>query len=75
MVHHPLVARAQLQSLYEVILVRELDKRNFRKRILAMGVLVDTGDTTKGAHRPAKLYRFDKRAYNAAVKSGFNFEI
>ena len=65
----------QLQELYEAILFQDLDKRNFRKRILAMGILKDTGEQTTPAHRPAKLYRFDKTAYDLAVKSGFNFEI
>ena len=65
----------QLQKIYETILGRELDKRNFRKRILAMEILKETGGIYRAAHRPAKLYRFDKRAYIAAVKDGFNFEI
>jgi 8-oxo-dGTP diphosphatase len=65
----------QLQQLYEAILQDKLDKRNFRRRILAMGVLADTNSTTKGFGRPAKLYRFDKRRYEKAVESGFNFEV
>lgn len=66
----------ELQGLYEVVLRRPLDKRNFRKRILAMKILTEVGTTGEGRMgRPARLYRFDKRAYNAAVKTGFNFEI
>ena len=64
----------QLQKLYEAILFRPLDRRNFRKRILAMGILtVKSSTVTKG--RPAQLYSFDKAAYDRAVKTGFNFEI
>lgn len=65
----------QLQKIYEIVSGRDLDKRNFRKRILAMNILADTGEMAVTSGRPAKLYRFDKRAYNAAVKSGFIFEI
>ena len=66
---------SQLQSLYEAILFRKLDKRNFRKKILAMHILTDLNATTTTRGRPAKLYRFDKRAYDKAVKKGFNFEV
>ena len=65
-----------LQHLYEVILERELDKRNFRKKILSMDVLEELDEIeTDVAHRAARLYRFDKRKYNRLVKDGFNFEI
>ena len=66
----------QLQHLYEVILDRELDKRNFRKKILGMEVLEELDEVeTDVAHRAARLYRFDKRAYKAMTTKGFNFEI
>lgn len=52
----------ELQKAYEVIFKRKLDKRNFRKKILSLGIMSDTGRITKGmAHRPAKLYSFDKK--------------
>jgi 8-oxo-dGTP diphosphatase len=66
----------QLQHLYEAILDRPLDKRNFRKKILGMGILVDLDEIeTDVAHRAARLYSFDKRRYDAMVRKGFNFEI
>lgn len=65
----------ELQRIYEAILMRKLDKRNFRKRILAMGILAEAGQQENVPHRAAVLYRFDKRAYDRAVKSGFNFEV
>lgn len=66
----------QLQHLYEVILDRELDKRNFRKKILGMGILEELDELeTDVAHRAARLYRFDKKAYRQMNKQGFNFEI
>lgn len=65
-----------LQHLYEVVLERELDKRNFRKKILSMGVLEELDEIeTDVAHRAARLYRFEKSKYNRLVKDGFNFEI
>ena len=51
-----------LQQVYESILGRRLDKRNFRRRMLASDLLVETKRTsTSGRHRPARLYRFAAR--------------
>jgi 8-oxo-dGTP diphosphatase len=53
---------SQLQRVYEAILSRPLDKRNFRKRMLSLGIIEPTGRTaTEGAHRPAQLYAFRER--------------
>jgi 8-oxo-dGTP diphosphatase len=53
---------SDLQKMYESIINKELDKRNFRKRMLATGLLEVTGKKElKGAHRPAMLYRFKKQ--------------
>ena len=50
---------SDLQEMYEVILQKEFDKRNFRKKILSIGTIEETGEMTSGeAYRPAKLYRF-----------------
>lgn len=69
-------ALRQLQQLYEIVLDRELDKRNFRKKILSMGILKELDEVEADvAHRAARLYRFDKKSYRALTKSGFNFEI
>lgn len=53
---------SDLQKIYEIIMNRKFDKRNFRKRMLSTGLLQETGakDMT-GAHRPAMLYEFKKR--------------
>jgi 8-oxo-dGTP diphosphatase len=67
---------SQLQRLYEIVLERPLDKRNFRKKILGMGLLIDLEETQKDvAHRAAQLYRFDEQRYRGLVGEGFNFEI
>ncbi|MEM7010201.1 MAG: NUDIX domain-containing protein [Verrucomicrobiota bacterium] len=66
----------QLQILYEVILERKLDKRNFRRKVLAMGILKDRNQIQQDVrHRAAKLYSFDEKAYRKLEKEGFNFEI
>jgi 8-oxo-dGTP diphosphatase len=75
----------QLQKLYETILGvdKPLNKRNFRTRILKMGVLKEVGKQEGVAHRPAKLYSFDKKKYEELFKSryedlikrGVDFEI
>ena len=51
----------ELQEIYERILGRGLDRRNFRKRILASGLLRRLRQQRRGAHRPAALYRFAQR--------------
>lgn len=48
----------ELQAVYEAVLGREIDKRNFRKRVLSLGMLVETGGQRRGPHRPAQLYQF-----------------
>lgn len=66
----------QLQRLYEIILGRELDKRNFRKKIASLEVLREHDEYAQdGPHRPARLHSFDKKAYDRLVRTGFNFEV
>lgn len=51
---------SQLQNAYETVLDRTLDKRNFRKKILSLGLVSPSGEhAVHGRHRPAMLYRFD----------------
>jgi 8-oxo-dGTP diphosphatase len=70
---------SQLQHLYETILERPLDKRNFRKKILSMAegdLLRDTGEIQQDvAHRAARLFSFNQKKYQALEKKGFNFEL
>ncbi len=52
----------ELQATYEAILRRPLDRRNFRKRVIATGIIEATDDVRRrGAHRPAQLFRFTSR--------------
>lgn len=72
----PKFTLTELQHLYEAILETDLDKRNFRKKILSMDLLVDLNMTQEGvAHRPAKLYRFDPKRYQELLNEGFSFEL
>ncbi len=65
-----------LQGLYELILDRPLDKRNFRKKILAMDILVSLDEMENAVpHRAARLYTFDTKKYKKRLKEGFHFEI
>lgn len=67
---------SELQALYETILERALDKRNFRRKILRTELLVDTGrKRTGGAHRAPSLYRFDRDRYLALEQQGYLFEV
>jgi hypothetical protein len=66
----------QLQSLYEAINRRELDKRNFRKKILSMNLIRKLNEKEKKTSKKgAYLYRFDKRKYNRLAEKGFHFEL
>ncbi|OAI57355.1 NUDIX hydrolase [Verrucomicrobiaceae bacterium SCGC AG-212-N21] len=66
----------QLQRLYESVLGAELDKRNFRKKVLGYELLIPLKETHReGAHRPAQLFRFDPVRYERLKKKGFLFEI
>jgi 8-oxo-dGTP diphosphatase len=72
----PKFTLSQLQGMYEIILERRLDKRNFRKKVLLLGILQETDDLEEDvAHRAARLYRFNRSRYDKLVKRGFNFEI
>jgi 8-oxo-dGTP diphosphatase len=51
----------ELQEIYQIILGRRLDRRNFRKKILASGLLRQLRRQRRGPHRPAALYRFARR--------------
>lgn len=67
---------SQLQQLYEVILEKPIDKRNFRKKILSFGLLAELDEKQKNvSHRAAKLYKFNKTRYNNLRKMGFSFEL
>jgi 8-oxo-dGTP diphosphatase len=66
----------QLQRMYEKILEQDIDKRNFRKKILGMDLLRELDEVQVDvAHRAARLYKFDEKKYRQLKDKGFNFEI
>jgi 8-oxo-dGTP diphosphatase len=72
----PKFTLSQLQHLYEAVLENELDKRNFRKKVLSFGLLLPLKETQMtGRHRPAQLFRFDADKYEKLKRKGFNFEL
>jgi len=72
----PRFTLTQLQTLYETILERPVDKRNFRKKVLATGLLEGLEEVQQGvAHRAAQLFRFDRKRYLKLEREGFLFEL
>lgn len=66
----------QLQNLYEAIYQIALDKRNFRKKILEMGILEKQKDKDKSnSKRGAFFYKFNKEKYDQLLQEGFYFSI
>jgi len=66
---------SELQSLYETILGRALNRRNFRSKILKMDILEQLERQKDVPHRPAFLYKFNKEKYEELSKNGFEFAI
>ena len=66
----------ELQNLYEAILHKKLDRRNFRKKFFSMDFLIDIGEEEQNVpHRPGRLYKFDYEKYerNKKTWSGIDF--
>jgi len=60
----PKFTMSELKNAYEIVLDKELDKRNFSKRIKLLGILRPTTETKmEGAHRPAQLFEFKDKEY------------
>ena len=58
----------EIQKLYEELLNKKFDRRNFRKKILSLNIVEDTNLTTKfEGKKPAKLYKFKKNIKNKSV--------
>jgi 8-oxo-dGTP diphosphatase len=64
----------QLQKLYEAIYNIPIDRRNFSRKLLSTGLLIDTGDkNNNGATKKATLYKLDTEKYEANFHSFWNF--
>lgn len=53
----------ELQKVYEAVLGKDVDKRNFRSKLLKSGLIRELDAVRKGPHRPAKLYAFTERTF------------
>ena len=80
--HHPIgfnllpekFTLPELLGLYETILGRKLDRRNFQKKILSFNILKKLDERRNiGPHRAPTLYSFDKQQYSKAMKEGLSF--
>jgi 8-oxo-dGTP diphosphatase len=61
----------EIHSLYQTVLGRPLDDRNFTRRLMATGILIKLAETKQiGPHRSPILYKFDKEKYENALNNG-----
>jgi len=66
----------QIQILYESIYQREIDSRNFRKKLLSFDILTRTEEKDKSTSKKlAYLYKFNKDKFDEFVAKGYNFEL
>jgi 8-oxo-dGTP diphosphatase len=70
----PTFTLSELQKVYETLLQTQLDKRSFRRRIEELDVVEPAPNppTTRGAHRPAQIYRLKRKASNAVATADRN---
>lgn len=67
---------SDLENLYMTILQKEIDRRNFRKKMLSFGIIEETEKIEKiGSGRPAKLFKFNKEKFKQLSVNGFHFDI
>ncbi len=67
---------SDLEKLYQALLDRDLDRRNFKKKIMAYGFLEELDESVqRSAGRPAKLFQFNKKQYFELKENGYNFDL
>lgn len=67
---------SDLEKLYQALLDRDLDRRNFKKKIMAYGFLEELNESVqRSAGRPAKLFQFNKKQYFELKENGYNFDL
>lgn len=67
---------SDLEELYRILLDREIDRRNFRKRIMSLGIVEELDETIqRKSGRPARLYQFNKSRYFELKDRGYNADI
>lgn len=71
----PKFTLSELQNLYETIVGKKLNRRNFRAKFLKMGILEQLEKQKNVSHRPAFLYKFNPQKYKELTNKGFEFAI
>ena len=68
---------SDLEKLYTALLDKEMNRRNFSKKILSFDFLQETGELSvpNGKGRPSKMFQFNQKRYKELLKEGFHFEI
>jgi 8-oxo-dGTP diphosphatase len=67
---------SDLEKLYQTLLDQEIDRRNFKKKIVSLGILEELDETIqRKAGRPARLFKFNKKKYFELKEKGYNFDI
>ncbi len=68
---------SDLEHLYTTLLDRPIDRRNFKKKVMSLGILdqLDEKDKLPGSGRPGYLYKFNRTNYRRLLKEGMYFEI
>ena len=62
-----------LLKVYEAIFDRKIDDRNFRKKIIKSGILINTGDKDMSTSKKGSyIYQFDTKQYKKLQKEGYN---
>ena len=64
---------SELQMVYEAILAKRIDKRNFRRKIQLLGILTPLRESRATGRRPAQLYRFSARRFEKLKDKGILF--
>jgi len=67
---------SDLEKLYQTLLDQEIDRRNFKKKIISLGILEELDETIqRKSGRPARLFKFNKKKYFELKEKGYNFDI
>ncbi len=68
---------SDLEKLYATLLDRQIDRRNFKKKVMKLGILDELDEKAKseGAGRPGNLFQFNKKTYEKLIENGMHFEI
>jgi len=67
---------SDLEKLYQTLLDQDIDRRNFKKKIASLDILEELAETVqRGAGRPARLFKFNKKKYFELKEKGYNFDI